>query len=130
MKYIFVALATFTVNACSSNDVATLDVETICKTEPKSRDIIVNTSDGQESHGLNKKYNIYITASRSSITILEGSPVGNLYVQGDNNILKFESNVTIDVFCMSGSDNTLLIPFDLEISVDQDTGRGNYVIGY
>ncbi|WP_455220904.1 hypothetical protein [Kaarinaea lacus] len=130
IKYIFVVLTILSVNACSSNDGTSVDVEAICNVEPSSRDIIVNTDDGQESHGLNKKYNIYITANRSFVTILEGSPVGNLYLQGDNNILKFESNITVDVFCISGSDNTLLIPFDLEISVDLDTGQGNYVTGY
>lgn len=132
MKYVLIAVILLGICSCSSDDNSnsSANVETICNTDPQVGDAILDTDDSTGSLELRKKFNVYVTSSRTSTTIIDGSPIGNFYVQGDNNQITFESNVTVDYVCLSGSDNTLLIPSGSGISIDRDTGSGNSIIEY
>lgn len=130
MKYIFLSLFIFLLCACSNGNDTSIDVETICNTAPVPGDIILDTSDSTGSLELRKKFNVYVTSTRISTTIISGSPIGNFYIQGDNNQITFEENVTVDVVCLSGADNSLLVPSDSGITIDMDTGLGNSLVQY
>ena len=130
MKYIFLALCIIGLSACSNGNDTSVNVETVCNIAPKAGDIILDTSDSTGSIELREKYNVYVASSRTSKTIISGSPIGNFYIQGDNNQLTFETNVTVDVVCMSGADNVLLVPSGSGIIIDMDTGLGNSLVEY
>ena len=116
--------------ACSSDNGSTISVEIICNRDIQIGDIVLDIDDSAGSLELRDKYNVYVTSSRTSRTILDGSPIGTLHVQGDNNQLTFETNATVEYACMSGTDNTLLVPSGSGISIDRDTGSGNSIVEY
>ena len=130
MRNIIATMVLLSLIGCSSDDNSSVSIETICNTNQQAGDIILDTDDSTGSLELREKFNVYVTSSRTSKTILTGSPIGNLYVQGNNNQLTFEPNVTVDYVCVSGSDNTLLVPSDTRISIDRDTGSGNLLVEY
>lgn len=118
------------VSSCGSDSGSGQNIEEICNIASQIGDVILDTDDSTGSLTLNKKLNVYVIESRSATTIKNGSPIGNFYVQGSNNQLTFEPNVTVDHVCLSGADNTILVPVGSGIKIDLDTGSGNSLAEY
>lgn len=130
MKHILVISILICIVSCSNDGDTPLSYEEMCNLEPENRDVIIDTNDTYESHELRIKYNVYVTASRTSVRLVDGSLVGILKIEGDNNLITFEPNVSVDYLCTSGSDNTLSVPVNSGISIGFDSGTGNTVVEY
>lgn len=130
MKNIIFLLVSLALFSCSSDDSSNQSGSATCGQIDQGNDIVVATNGVTSFITINQTRNVAITASGVSVTVTEGSPIGNLYVGGFNNQIKFEANVTVEYVCMSGSDNILLIPTGTTVTINNDTGSGNLVVVY
>ena len=129
MKIILFLAALLTLIACSGDDSDNI-VGAHCGQIDPLNDIIINVDDSYGSVEIRDTTDVAVTASRSTRTILEGSPIGDLYIAGNNNLLTFESNVTVEYICITGADNSIRVPAGSGVTVDRDSGSGNLVIEY
>jgi|GEM_PF-4326667 len=74
--------------------------------------------------------NVYIRSNRSNITILSGSVLGDVLLEGSNCLITFEDPIRINRLDLTGSDNVINVPASSGITINSDSGSGNTLIRF
>lgn len=126
----FVLLLIATMNLVSCSSPASSGAANTPCINPNYSVLTVDEDGSKSDYGLSQKYNIVINANGGDWGILQDSPVAGLVIEGSNNLIHIETGVSIDRFCIRGSDNTISIAETSDISADEDSGMGNTFITF
>jgi hypothetical protein len=73
-------------------------------------------------------FNLDLSGSGHVVTIVSGNQVDDINIKGLNNLIKIETNVTVNHIYVTGSGNTVIVPVGSGIGLSSNSGLNNRII--